>query len=882
MTNFDNIPAELRERDQWLYWNAGKDSPRAPLESPAAPYPASWSKPDSWLSFDEVAEGAADVEQAGIGFVNAADNADYARGLYGSLDLDGVVAEDGFGLKDWVPSIQPFIDRDAYIEFSPSDTGLRIPVVGIEVPEWWGDKVEDDHEGIEVLTNKFSTYTGNQIDGSGDTVVEYGDWVDDWLREAYIALYGEPPEDQTSLRSAGDSGEDHPDPGTDWDGDEWLDEDVAEDALDHIPADCDYQTWRDIGMALVNHFGSGTGGRLFKSWSQGGSKWDRDAKQQADRIISDASGYDYDAGTVVYYAQTHGFDPTDHARTAANAGGSRATTDGGATTDTTADDSGGDELTLGERIQAAARRAADDDITDKQARHEIAVAFGEHKHFVYPEGEQVMNWSSELYVWSPESGIYEDRGEGVVKRMLDRHAGPFATNTTAREVVSKLERRHMTNDQLSPHPGRLVVDNGILDLRDGTLDEHTPHEYHRTKLDVVWNPDAGDTPTEIDNFLRDVVDEDNVDTLYRLIASCLWKDTIEEKAGMLIGSGQNGKSVFLDMVKEFLGVPYNVSSKELRELTDYKFARKQLINKLANLATEVGAGTIRDTTYFKKLTSGDYDEVPDYHNDAIPAQNHATMLFATNGMPSFNEDNQAIWRRWVPVEFPYTFSADDEEAKDPVPKSTLERRLQRDEEFEALLVRCQQELERWHDGEPLFKDAMSPDEVREMMKAAAEPVYSFATSCLERGDPEEAAVSKEVMRRAYREFAEAENLDRVARNEFGERLLSLRDYRIESGRRNNNEHVYRGVRLSPLGRQMAGVDDPEDDDQEQMDDIDDSRKVVLDQLRDMADAADEPVPEQALNWAVRGDLSDGTAKHTIERLKEAGEIVDTGDGLLPT
>lgn len=309
MSDFGAIPDELKERNQWLYWNASGDKPRKPLPSPAADYGAAWSDPDEWVSFTEATEQADAVEQAGIGFVTAADNPDYARGLYGVIDLDGVVDDDG-SPKDWVPSLQPFFDHDAYVEWSPSGEGLHIPIVGIEVPEWWSDEhfTADEHEGVEVLSHKFCTFTGDKMRGAGEDVVEYGEWVDEWLREAHKAVTGDDPaggrEAEIAENATGDAGT--PD-------EEWFTEDVAEGALEHVDPNVPYDTWRDIGMALTNRFGS-SGARLFEDWSRGGSKWDDDAEEQAERIVADASNYQYDAGTVIHYAKQGGWDASAAAR----------------------------------------------------------------------------------------------------------------------------------------------------------------------------------------------------------------------------------------------------------------------------------------------------------------------------------------------------------------------------------------------------------------------------------------------------------------------------------------------------------------------------------------------------------------------------------------
>jgi len=163
MSDFDAIPAELRDRDQWLLWDASADTPRRPHWR--GNFGISWSDPDDWHSFDEAVAAAQERASWGIGYVMALDNDDHARGLYGCLDLDGCVEDpDGRrGPKDWLPSLAPFIHDDAYMEYSPSSEGIHIPLVGQEPPSWWSDShfSAEEHEGVEFLTNKFVTFTGD-------------------------------------------------------------------------------------------------------------------------------------------------------------------------------------------------------------------------------------------------------------------------------------------------------------------------------------------------------------------------------------------------------------------------------------------------------------------------------------------------------------------------------------------------------------------------------------------------------------------------------------------------------------------------------------------------------------------------------------------------
>jgi len=181
---------------------------------------------------------------------------------------------------------------------------------------------------------------------------------------------------------------------------------------------------------------------------------------------------------------------------------------------------------------------------------------------------------------------------------------------------------------------------------------------------------------------------------------------------------------------------------------------------------------------------------------------------------------------------------------------------------------------------------MDADEVRDKMKRAAEPVYAFASVCLESGDPDDEFERTAAVHAAYKAFADNEDLPRLSKKQFGQRLLALRDYTIESKQRRvdgGKPRVYEGVRLSPLGRQLAGLDDNDDEGQSTTDEITDTRKVVLDQLRTMIEEDDDDVGRNALAWACTGDgVRKGQAEHTIERLIEDGKIVEVGDGLMPT
>jgi Uncharacterized conserved protein len=744
MSEYSAIPDELKERDQWLLWDASADTPRRPHWGGDF-YGISWNDPDDWHTFEQAVSMAATTESWGIGYVMAMNNDEYARGLYGCLDLDGCATEDG-DKKDWIPGLGSFFDESGYVEWSPSGTGIHIPLVGQEVPEWWSDShfSDEEHEGVEFLAHKFVTFTGNKLRGAGDVVSDAD--PEPFLREAYEIINGHPPDQETTIDTptsvqTGDSDNQYDT------NDDDLTVEEMENALDHISANCGYTEWRGVLYGIHDWDNGSTGRRLAEQWSRGPG-WDDDASKHLDNIWTDAEqdkgGKSRTVGTVIHKAHQNGWSsssggsekaPLDVVADDSDASTDPSTTDGGVDTGesppdaipATPDSPGGgpgmpnpsqDDTPASTDAQfksqvrdAIAAFEKDDGIKRETARNRIAIAFLDHYDFVFPE-EEVQGWRTTLYSYHPPTGVYEPRGKRFVQKRLEAAAGDFVTNQATNEIVGKIKRKAIERgDNFMAPPQQLVVTNGILDLHTGELTPHTPDEYHRTYVDVRWNPDAGE-PDAVDDFLHEIVADDDVVTLYRLIAHTLYKEYIGEKAAILIGSGKNGKSLFIKFIQQFIGRP-NAAHRELQDFDNDDFAANNLKGKLANLATEIGEQELKNTTTFKKLTGRDTMDAQVKYESPVTFENYATMMFSTNNMPVFGQDNYAIWRRWVYLDFPYSFDANDPTAKDPEPKSDILDRLTTNDQLEALLVRCQAEIQRWHNDseEPFFADAMSPSAV---------------------------------------------------------------------------------------------------------------------------------------------------------------------------
>lgn len=309
----ETVPQSMQEIDRWLMWSGEPDTPRRPHWR--GDYSVSYNDPDDWHSFEAAVEAAAETDSWGIGFVTGDD--------ISVIDLDGVKGDDGRPV-DWAPDLGRLRrayegDGGPYVEWSPSETGLHIPVSGMDKPDWWTDLSVDDreHEGVDLLQGQFVTVTGQCERSFDGGVIEHCPEVDLLLQEAQEAITS--LNGGTDLVNNGDGGDWTPD-------DEWLTEDDIREALTHIDADCGYNQWRNIGFAIAEYYhredgeGKERAKELYKEWSQNADeKWDSQAEKQAERIVEDSwnridtyqesdGSSPVTVGTLVAYAQEAGWD----------------------------------------------------------------------------------------------------------------------------------------------------------------------------------------------------------------------------------------------------------------------------------------------------------------------------------------------------------------------------------------------------------------------------------------------------------------------------------------------------------------------------------------------------------------------------------------------
>jgi len=215
--------------------------------------------------------------------------------------------------------------------------------------------------------------------------------------------------------------------------------------------------------------------------------------------------------------------------------------------------------------------------------------------------------------------------------------------------------------------GRINVANGVVDVRTGELLEHSPRFGFKYCLPYEYNPD--NRSEFFFDWLSQVMCDkaELIESVLDYMAYCLYPGYDDHCFLYMIGTGKNGKSTLINVIRALVG-PDNMSSVGLSQLVNNRFAPAQLDGKLVNLCEEAGGDFIsaEGANRIKLLSSGGEMLVEEKGKQGYMYRNQAKLVFAANQSPKMSEHTEAIKRRLLVIPFDYRI---------PVPDPRVEHRL---------------------------------------------------------------------------------------------------------------------------------------------------------------------------------------------------------------
>lgn len=374
---------------------------------------------------------------------------------------------------------------------------------------------------------------------------------------------------------------------------------------------------------------------------------------------------------------------------------------------------------------------------------------------------------SSLYLY--KDGVYENGISETIVRENTRKIVPRSKQHLVNEVVDKIkDETYIKQEKMGLPPRKIAVENGVLDLDGRNLEPHDPKNKALAKIPHKYDPEA-DCP-EIKKFIKSLVSsEKDVKKIQEMLGYTLLTENPLNKAFMGLGPGSNGRSTLFNLFIHFLGKE-NVANVGLSDLIYDKFASYELVGKLANFCADIGNRKIKDSKRFKRMTGEDPMRAQKKHESAFKFTCYATPWFSANELPETEDKTRAWYRRWVIINFPYTFTSDpDELEKDSYKEKDpeLPEKLETEEEFSGLLNWALEGLERVLENKK-FTGERSIPEKRELWELESDPVAEFLEKwCFEYSG---AKIPKEVVEQAYNRFCQENDYNTLSRGPLTKRL----------------------------------------------------------------------------------------------------------------
>ncbi|RHW37307.1 DNA primase [Neobacillus notoginsengisoli] len=252
-----------------------------------------------------------------------------------------------------------------------------------------------------------------------------------------------------------------------------------------------------------------------------------------------------------------------------------------------------------------------------------------------------------------KDGVYSDVQSDIEEAMI-RHI-PSLKRMQRQETLAYLQLK-ADDKQFSPTK-YVPVKNGVFNLETWDLEDFSPDIITRNKIPVAYIPKAYSEVTD-KTFDRLAVNDKNIRAiLEEILGYILFRRNEFAATFILTGEGSNGKSSYLKIIRKLAGRE-NAASLDLKEL-DQRFKTAELFGKLVNIGDDISKGYIKESSVFKKLSTGETINVERKGKDPFDFTNYAKLIFSANEMPRINDYTDGLGRRLQIVPFRAKFSADD-------------------------------------------------------------------------------------------------------------------------------------------------------------------------------------------------------------------------------
>ncbi|MDY0045712.1 MAG: phage/plasmid primase, P4 family [Syntrophales bacterium] len=335
----------------------------------------------------------------------------------------------------------------------------------------------------------------------------------------------------------------------------------------------------------------------------------------------------------------------------------------------------------------------------------------------------------------------------------------------------------------------LTLQNGLYDLDAFQLIGHSRDIFTTNLLPYNYDPEAN-CPRFI-QFLQEIFEgnQEKIEFVQEAVGYAFHKSLPTPAVFFLVGSGSNGKSVFINTIASLIGKD-NTSNVSFNALSNEYYVL-ELFQKMINISAETPQGRSINTDAVKAATAGDWITGRELYKQPMKFRPFAKHFLAMNKPPVIMDQSHGMWRRiWV-LEFNRRFTENDMDRQ-------LEEKLVNELSgiFNWALAGYKKLKEKKFALSEPPSMKMSKKEYRNGLNS--DSIKSFEKRHLEKSDDPKDRIILADTYDCYMAYCKREGkTDIQAKGDFKTRLIDM-GYEIKSSTRHGNKVCIFNVKMKPI------------------------------------------------------------------------------------
>lgn len=375
------------------------------------------------------------------------------------------------------------------------------------------------------------------------------------------------------------------------------------------------------------------------------------------------------------------------------------------------------------------------------------------------ESENVFYAAETYYVY--RNGVYVEMPELEAQKLIRDKM--ISTETKMHQITDAEHQWRILVQkdlrELNANPFIINLKNGLYNLQEDKLVEHTPDYYSTVQLNASYDPKA--QCPRFKQYLKEVLDVDQIPLIQEMLGYFLVPITRAQKCFVIVGEGGAGKSQLLLVLNQVLLGSENVSNVSWQALNE-RFKTAELFGKLANIFADLPTKNIDDNGIFKALVGEDYLTVEKKNKNPFSFQSKARLLFSCNTIPrNLGDKSEGFYRRLILIRFDH---AVPEDIKDP----NLLEKLRN--EADGIFLFALEGLRRLIGNNYKFSVTERNNRELDQYREESDNVLSFVGECCELGEGFDYGSTE--LYNAYKGFCDDSGVKPYSQKNFVKQLMA--------------------------------------------------------------------------------------------------------------